>query len=92
MRCLDLAVQVEALKDDGLMAAEKRGVELELDLLLAAGCLRGELGRGGDLLAGRVLQGLSSLGVHKGAFEFVLGAPLKALVGDGINDLGLVRG
>ncbi len=67
MRCLDLAVQVEALEDDGLMAPEKRGIELELDLLLTAGCLRGELGRGGDLLAGGVLQGLSRLGVHKGA-------------------------
>ena len=74
------------------MAPEKRGVELELDLLLAAGCLRGELCRGGDLLAGRVLQGLSGLGVHEGAFEFVLGALLKALIGDGVDDLGLVRG
>ena len=36
MRCLDLAVKVETLEHDGPMAPEKRGVELELNLLLAA--------------------------------------------------------
>ena len=92
MRGLDLAVQIEALEDDGLVAAEKRGVELELDLLLAAGSLGGELGRGGDVLAVYTLQGLSGLGIHEDALQLVLGALLESLVGDGINDLGLVRG
>ena len=91
MRCLDLAVQVEALEDDGLMAPEKRGVELELDLLLAAGCLGRELGRGGDLLAGDVLQRLSGLGVHEGAGELILQSLLETLVGNRVDDLGPVR-
>ena len=91
MRRLDLAVKVESLEHDGLMATEKRGVELELDLLLAAGCLGRELGRGGDLLAGDVLQRLSGLGVHEGALELILSAFLEALVGNRVDDLGLVR-
>ena len=92
MACLDLTVQIEALEDDGIMATEERGVELELDLLLAAGCLGGELGRCGDVLAVHTLQGLSGLGIHEGALELVLGALFKSLVGDGVDDLGLVRG
>ena len=91
MGCLNLTVQVEALEDDGLMATEKRGVEPELDLLLAAGCLGCELGRGGDLLAGDVLQRLSGLGVHEGAGELILQTLLEALVGNRVDDLGLVR-
>lgn len=65
---------------------------LKLDLLLAAGSLGGELGRGGDVLAVHTLQGLSGLGVHECALQLVLGALLESLVGDGVDDLGLVRG